>query len=237
MGLETLAPERHLLVFIPSSLAILLLAGSKGRATEQLAERMAEGVGGLLNATFGNATELIIALAALRAELHDVVKASTAGSIVGNILLVLGTAMLAGGLRRSEQDDRTTLCGECETFRLAIQIAEPPRINERSGAATRREIIEPRNRGGFVAEQIEAPIRTYLEVTEVGASFGQCLVGKPDCESNDRWCPFLIGHRSFAVAGLSPRRRRAAAEARRQGPGRQHRLSPLSHDRRQEQDG
>ena len=74
-----------------------------GRATEQLAERMGEGVGGLLNATFGNAAELIIALAALRAGLHDVVKASIAGSIVGNILLVLGAAMLAGGLRRPEQ--------------------------------------------------------------------------------------------------------------------------------------
>ena len=74
-----------------------------GRATEQLAERMGEGVGGLLNATFGNAAELIIALAALRAGLHDVVKASIVGSIVGNILLVLGAAMLAGGLRRPEQ--------------------------------------------------------------------------------------------------------------------------------------
>jgi Ca2+:H+ antiporter len=74
-----------------------------GRATEQLAERLGEGVGGLLNATFGNAAELIIALAALRAGLDDVVKASIAGSIVGNILLVLGAAMLAGGLRRSEQ--------------------------------------------------------------------------------------------------------------------------------------
>jgi Ca2+:H+ antiporter len=103
IGLESLAPERHLLVFATSSLAILPLAGWMGRATEQLAERMGEGVGGLLNATFGNAAELIIALAALRAGLHDVVKASIVGSIVGNILLVLGAAMLAGGLRRSEQ--------------------------------------------------------------------------------------------------------------------------------------
>ncbi len=79
------------------------LAGWLGRATEQLAERLGEGVGGLLNATFGNAAELIIALAALRAGLHDVVKASIAGSIVGNILLVLGAAMLAGGLRHREQ--------------------------------------------------------------------------------------------------------------------------------------
>ena len=103
VGLEYLAPERHLLVFATSSIAILPLAGWMGRATEQLAERMGEGVGGLLNATFGNAAELIIALAALRAGLHDVVKASIVGSIVGNILLVLGAAMLAGGLRRPEQ--------------------------------------------------------------------------------------------------------------------------------------
>jgi Ca2+:H+ antiporter len=102
-GLEYIAPERHLLVFAASSLAILPLAGWLGRATEQLAERLGEGVGGLLNATFGNAAELIIALAALRAGLHDVVKASIAGSIIGNMLLVLGAAMLAGGLRHSEQ--------------------------------------------------------------------------------------------------------------------------------------
>src|ERR1700752_4123962 len=103
IGLEYLAPERYLFVFATSCLAILPLAGWMGHATEQLAERMGEGVGGLLNATFGNAAELIIALAALRAGLHDVVKASIAGSIVGNILLVLGASMLAGGLRHREQ--------------------------------------------------------------------------------------------------------------------------------------
>jgi Ca2+:H+ antiporter len=103
IGVEVFAPEWHLVVFVTSSLAILPLAGWMGRATEQLAERLGEGVGGLLNATFGNAAELIIALAALRAGLDDVVKASIAGSIVGNILLVLGAAMLAGGLRRPEQ--------------------------------------------------------------------------------------------------------------------------------------
>jgi Ca2+:H+ antiporter len=103
IALEYLAPGQHLLIFATASLAILPLAAWMGRATEHLAERMGEGVGGLLNATFGNAAELIIALAALRAGLHDVVKASIAGSIVGNILLVLGAAMLAGGLRFSEQ--------------------------------------------------------------------------------------------------------------------------------------
>jgi Ca2+:H+ antiporter len=102
-GLELLAPDRYLLVFGASALAIVPLAAWMGRATEQLAEQLGEGVGGLLNATFGNAAELIIAFAALRAGLPDVVKASIAGSIVGNILLVLGFAMLAGGLRHSEQ--------------------------------------------------------------------------------------------------------------------------------------
>jgi len=103
IALEHFAPERHLAKFISAGLAILPLAMWMRRATEQLAERMGEGVGGLLNATFGNAAELIIALAALRQGLHDVVKASIAGSIVGNILLVLGAAMIAGGLRHREQ--------------------------------------------------------------------------------------------------------------------------------------
>jgi Ca2+:H+ antiporter len=66
IGIEHLAPERHLLIFAASALAIVPLAGWMGRATEQLATRMGEGVGGLLNATFGNAAELIIAFAALR---------------------------------------------------------------------------------------------------------------------------------------------------------------------------
>ena len=101
--LEFTAPQQHLLIFLMAALAIVPLAGWLGRATEQLAERSGEGVGGLLNATFGNATELIIALSALRAGLHDVVKASLVGSIVGNILLVMGAAMLAGGLRHHEQ--------------------------------------------------------------------------------------------------------------------------------------
>ena len=101
--LEFFAPGQHLLIFFAAAVAIIPLAGWLGRATEQLAERSGEGVGGLLNATFGNATELIIAYAALRAGLHDVVKASIAGSIIGNILLVLGAAMLCGGLRFKEQ--------------------------------------------------------------------------------------------------------------------------------------
>jgi Ca2+:H+ antiporter len=104
IGLEHFMPDRHLLIFVASGIAILPLAAWMGRATEQLAGRLGDGVGGLLNATFGNAAELIIAIAALRAGLYDVVKASIAGSIVGNILLVLGAAMLMGGVRHREQN-------------------------------------------------------------------------------------------------------------------------------------
>jgi Ca2+:H+ antiporter len=87
----------------PRRFAIVPLAAWLGRATEQLAERTGEGIGGLLNATFGNAAELIIGIAAMRAGLYDVVKASLAGSIIGNILLVLSAAMLCGGFGRAEQ--------------------------------------------------------------------------------------------------------------------------------------
>lgn len=86
-------------VFITSAIAIIPLAGLMGRATEQIAERVGEGVGGLLNATFGNAAELIIAVMALRAGLHDLVKASITGSIIGNVLLVFGLSALIGGIR------------------------------------------------------------------------------------------------------------------------------------------
>jgi len=102
-GLEWSAPEAHAWIFASACLAILPLAGWLGHATEHLASHTGEGVGGLLNATFGNAAELIIAIAALQRGLHDVVKASLTGSIIGNILLVAGLAMLAGGLRRPTQ--------------------------------------------------------------------------------------------------------------------------------------
>jgi Ca2+:H+ antiporter len=101
--LEHASPESHTAIFVCACLSILPLAGWLGRATEHIAERTGEGIGGLLNATFGNAAELIIAIAALRKGLFDVVKASLTGSIIGNILLVLGAAFLAGGLRHNTQ--------------------------------------------------------------------------------------------------------------------------------------
>src|SRR5512147_3028998 len=89
-------------VFVVSCLAILPLAGLMGEATEQLAHRTGPGIGGLLNATFGNAAELIIGFIALRAGETEIVKASLTGSILGNMLMVLGLAMLVGGWRHKE---------------------------------------------------------------------------------------------------------------------------------------
>jgi Ca2+:H+ antiporter len=90
-------------IFITSALGVIPTAALMGRATEELAARSGPGIGGLLNVTFGNAPELIIALFALSAGLQEVVKASLVGSILGNILLVLGMSMLAGGLKRERQ--------------------------------------------------------------------------------------------------------------------------------------
>ncbi|HKR00702.1 MAG TPA: calcium/proton exchanger [Pyrinomonadaceae bacterium] len=90
-------------LFIVSCLAIIPLAGWMGRATEHLAEHLGQGVGGLLNATFGNAAELIIALFALAKGLDGVVKASITGSIIGNVLLVLGLSFFTGGVKFRHQ--------------------------------------------------------------------------------------------------------------------------------------
>lgn len=90
-------------LFIVACLAIIPLAGWMGKATEHLAEHLGQGIGSLLNATFGNAAELIIALFALSKGLEGVVKASITGSIIGNILLVLGLSILLGGFKFKEQ--------------------------------------------------------------------------------------------------------------------------------------
>ncbi len=92
------------LVFITAAVAIIPLAAFMGLATEEIAVVVGPNLGGLLNATFGNATELIIALVALKGGLIDVVKATLTGSIIGNLLLVMGFAMLLGGLRYKEQE-------------------------------------------------------------------------------------------------------------------------------------
>ena len=102
--------------FLTSGLAIIPLAGWMGKATESLAERLGAGIGGLLNATFGNAAEMIIAFQGLRAGLTEVVKASLTGSILGNILLVFGLSVLAGGLKQKNQKFNRTAASMSATL-------------------------------------------------------------------------------------------------------------------------
>jgi len=90
------------IMFILTCISIVPLAGYLGSATEEIAAYTGPKFGGFLNATFGNATELIITFFAIKAGLFDVVKASLAGSVLGNILLVLGCSILFGGLKHKE---------------------------------------------------------------------------------------------------------------------------------------
>lgn len=101
---EHLLPESHTLLFVLSVLAILPLAALLSHATESVAAKTGDAAGGLLNATLGNLTELVIALTALRAGEYMLVKASIAGAIVANTLFMLGAAFLLGGLKHHVQE-------------------------------------------------------------------------------------------------------------------------------------
>src|SRR4026209_2926725 len=97
-------PEAHTLLFVLSVLAIVPLAALLSHATESVAAKTGDAVGGLLNATLGNLTELVIALTALRTGQLVLVKASVAGAIVTNTLFMLGASLLLGGLKYHEQE-------------------------------------------------------------------------------------------------------------------------------------
>src|SRR5436309_8672747 len=97
-------PEAHTLLFVLSVLGIVPLAALLSHATEAVAVKTGDTIGGLLNATLGNLTELVIALAALRAGQYTLVKASVAGAIVANTLFLLGASFLLGGLRHHVQE-------------------------------------------------------------------------------------------------------------------------------------
>src|SRR5512140_1424801 len=99
------------LLFGASALAVIPAAGILGQATEELAVHTGPRLGGLLNATLGNAAELIITLFAINAGLFDLVKASITGSILGNVLLVLGMSILVGGIKNGPQFFNRTQAG------------------------------------------------------------------------------------------------------------------------------
>src|SRR5262249_22261843 len=143
--------------FAFAALAIVPLAGLMGEATESLATRLGAGVGGLLNATFGNAAELIIALAALQRGLYDVVKASLTGSILGNILLVLGLACVAGGIGRERQvfDRAAAAAGSTLLVLAVIGLVVP---------AMFQFVAEAAVRGGRLAAGREAVMERTLSL-------------------------------------------------------------------------
>ncbi len=114
--LEFFRHDLHTWLFISSCLAIIPLAGWLGRATEHLAAKVGEGLGGFLNATFGNAAELIIAIIALKSGYYEVVKASITGSIIGNMLLVMGAAFFLGGLKHNVQNFNALGAGSLVTM-------------------------------------------------------------------------------------------------------------------------
>ncbi len=120
-----------LVIFVTAALAIIPLAGWMGTATEEIAVVLGPSLGGLMNATFGNATELIIAVFALQAGLVNVVKSSITGSIISNLLLVMGFSMLLGGLKFKEQTFQPTIARlNASSMNLAvIAILLPTAVN------------------------------------------------------------------------------------------------------------
>ncbi len=138
-------------VFAFAALAIVPLAGLMGESTERLAARLGAGVGGLLNATCGNAAELIIALLALRHGLYEVVQASLTGSIIGNSLLVLGLAILLGGARRERQTfDRSAAgVGATQLALAAVGLVVPALFHWIAEGAVAARALSPGRRAAL----------------------------------------------------------------------------------------
>jgi Ca2+:H+ antiporter len=124
-----LANASEAAIFVTAALGIIPTAALMSRATEELASKSGPGIGSLLNVTFGNAPELIIALFALGTGLHEVVKATIVGSVMGNVLLVMGASMFVGGLGRERQKfDRTVANVQTTMLLLAAAAVVMPAI-------------------------------------------------------------------------------------------------------------
>ncbi len=179
-------------MFAASALGIVPTAALMGRATEELAARSGPGIGGLLNVTFGNAPELIIALFALQKGLQEVVKASIVGSIIGNILLVLGAAMLFGGLGRDKQTfSRTTASIQTTMLLLAGAALVMPAIFELvEGKGLPSPRAETVNYGSTV-EHLSLAVAIVLIATYVAGLFFSLKTHRdifnPEYEDEGTW--------------------------------------------------
>ena len=160
------------LVFFSSALGVIPTAALMGRATEELAARSGPGIGGLLNVTFGNAPELIIALFALEKGLHEVVKASLVGSVIGNVLLVLGAAMLVGGLPRDKQTfSRTAANAQSAMLLLALAALIFPAIFQLVHGGGLPAVGEERVDFGSDVEKLSFGVAIVLLVSYVAGLF------------------------------------------------------------------
>jgi Ca2+:H+ antiporter len=160
------------LVFAASALAIVPTAALMSEATEHLAARAGPGIGGLVNVTFGNAPELIIAIFALRDGLQEVVKATLVGSIVGNALLVLGAAMLAGGWRRTRQSfDRTAAQTQAGMLLLTVVALALPTLLELAHHISLPTVSETRRSFGHTVEIASLAVALVLIATYIAGLF------------------------------------------------------------------
>lgn len=162
LGLK-LADVSAPMVFFASALAVIPAAALMSETTEQLSDRSGPGIAGLLNVTFGNAPELIIAFFALLDGLQEVVKASLVGSIIGNSLLVLGAAMLAGGWKRTRQTfERTAAQTHSGLLLVTISALVLPAILVLAGGGRLPTIGEQRQSFGSHLEHLSLGISVVM---------------------------------------------------------------------------
>jgi Ca2+:H+ antiporter len=158
-----LAHASPVLIFTAAALGVIPTAALMGTATEEIAERTGPGIGGFLNVTFGNAPELIIAFFALREGLHEVVKASIVGSIIGNILLVLGAAMLVGGWNREKQVfSRTAANAQSAMLLLALAALMLPAVFQLIHGGSLPAVGEERHPFGSEVEDLSMGVAIIL---------------------------------------------------------------------------
>jgi Ca2+:H+ antiporter len=167
-----LADASPSLVFATSALGVVPTAALMSEATEQLAARAGPGIGGLVNVTFGNAPELIIAIFALSDGLQEVVKASLVGSIVGNSLLVLGAAMLAGGWKRTRQTfDRTAAQTQAGMLLLTVIALALPSLLVLAHHVNLPTVSDMRRTFGADVKQVSVAVALVLIATYVAGLF------------------------------------------------------------------
>ncbi|MBW4599335.1 MAG: calcium/proton exchanger [Calothrix sp. FI2-JRJ7] len=186
------------IVFLASGLAIVPLAARIANSTEEIASVIGSSLGGLLNATFGNATEMIISIVALKAGLVDVVKASITGTIIANLLLALGAAITLGGLRFKEQNFQPTVARmNASSLNLALVVLLTPTaidftsqglelatINNFSAVASVLLLL-------FYVLSLLFSIKTHKYVYEVGTTEGE-EVDYTAPENEPLWQPIII---------------------------------------------